>query len=78
MPKQPHPSKRDDPAADLTVSERILLFCLASNTDWIRAGIAPSIAQAMTIKNYVVRDSAGKLALTDKGREAFYALIASA
>jgi hypothetical protein len=36
MPKRPFQSAT---AADLTVRERVLLFCIASGTDWQKAGV---------------------------------------
>jgi hypothetical protein len=30
-------------AAELTVPERVLLFCLASDTNWVKAGVRPEI-----------------------------------
>jgi hypothetical protein len=40
----------DTIAAELTVQARVLLFCLASDTDWFKAGVAPSIAQHMLVR----------------------------
>jgi hypothetical protein len=37
-------------AAELTVPERVLLFCLASDTDWVKAGVSHSIAQHMLVR----------------------------
>jgi hypothetical protein len=34
--------------AQLTVPERVLLFCLASDTDWVKAGVTPP-AQVMLV-----------------------------
>jgi len=36
MPPRPSPAKI---ASDLRVLERIMLFCLASRTDWERGGV---------------------------------------
>jgi hypothetical protein len=38
-------------AAHLIVSERVLLFCLASGTDWAQAGVTQSTARHLMIKN---------------------------
>jgi hypothetical protein len=35
----------DSIAAELTVPERVLLFCLASDTNWVKAGVTHSTAQ---------------------------------
>jgi hypothetical protein len=37
-------------AAELTVPERVLLFCLASDTDWVTAGATHSIAQGLLVR----------------------------
>ncbi len=34
-------------AGGLSVQERVLLFCLSSNTDWQRAGVTHATAQHM-------------------------------
>jgi hypothetical protein len=39
------PPKPETIAAELTVPERVLLFCLASNNDWVKAGVTHAIAQ---------------------------------
>jgi hypothetical protein len=36
-------------AADLTVQERVLLFCLASGTEWAQAGVTGATATAMLV-----------------------------
>jgi hypothetical protein len=36
-------------AAELGVKERVLLFCLASGTDWERAGVTHSTAQHILV-----------------------------
>ncbi len=65
MPKRP-PSTPT--ASDLTVRERILLFCVASGTDWQRAGVPGETVTAMTVRGLVERDALGRLALTGRGR----------
>jgi hypothetical protein len=44
------------------------LFCIASKTEWERAGITDAAVTAMVIKGLSERDAAGKLALTKQGR----------
>jgi hypothetical protein len=39
---------QDPTASHLTVRERVLLFCVASGTDWQRAGIAGEVVTWMT------------------------------
>jgi hypothetical protein len=72
------PPKVDDPqaqAATLRISERILLFCIASKTEWERAGITGAEVTAMVIRGLIGRDPAGKLYLTKEGRAALLALL---
>jgi hypothetical protein len=65
-------------AAELTVSERVLLFCLASDTNWVKAGVSHSTAQHLLVRNLVERDHATDFALTDQGRSVLDALIKKA
>jgi hypothetical protein len=56
-------------AAKLTVPERLLLFCLASDTDWQAASITHATAQHMMVRGLIERDRAAtRYALTDQGR----------
>jgi hypothetical protein len=64
-------------AAGLTVPERVLLFCLASGTDWQKAGVTHATAQHMMIKCLVERQAAGSYVLTDEGRAVLEALLES-
>jgi hypothetical protein len=54
------------------VQERILLFCLASRTDWKRAGVTPKTVAGMVMKYLVTPTWASgappPLPLTDYGR----------
>jgi hypothetical protein len=43
-------------AAALTVSERLLLFCLATDTDWQAASITHATAQHMMVRGLIERD----------------------
>jgi hypothetical protein len=69
------PPNTDAIATELTVPERVLLFCLASGTDWVKAGVTHSTAQHLIVRNLVGRDHATQLALTDQGRAVLDALI---
>jgi hypothetical protein len=63
-------------AASLTVPERVLLFCLASNTDWQRASVTHVCAQQMMVRGLVERDGgAASYTLTDEGRTVLAALL---
>jgi hypothetical protein len=72
------PPKLDDPvaqAAALNIPERLLLFCIASKTEWARAGITGATATAMVVRGLIERDAAGELALTKQGRAILAALL---
>lgn len=63
-------------AADLPVSERVLLFCLASGTEWERAGVTHATAQQMLVRGLVDRAStSARFKLTPLGRDVLAALI---
>jgi hypothetical protein len=63
-------------APALTIPERILLFCIASGTDWERAGITGSTVTNMIVRGLIQRDPAGRLWLTKDGRAALDMLLA--
>jgi hypothetical protein len=65
----------DTIAAGLTVPERVLLFCLASGTDWVKAGIPRSTVQRLFVRNLVDHDRATKFVLTEQGRAVLAALL---
>ena len=50
----------------LSVAERVLLFCIASDTDPIEAG-ASSATHVMILKNLLERDQRGHLVITEFG-----------
>ena len=54
-------------AVDLTVRERVLLFCAAGKTDWEGVGIPDETVTAMVVKGLIERDAGGRLDLTDRG-----------
>ena len=54
----------------------LLVFCLATDTDWQAAGITHAIAQHMMVRGLVERDtSATSYRLTDQGRAVLAALL---
>jgi hypothetical protein len=58
------------------VPEHILLFCLASDTDWQAANTMRATAQQMTVRGLVERDrDATSYELTKQGRAALAALL---
>ena len=54
-------------AADLSTAERILLFCLASGTEWAEAGVTGKTETAMVVRGLIDRDSAARLVPTSGG-----------
>jgi hypothetical protein len=70
------PPKLGDPqaqAATLRIPERLLLFCIASKTEWERTGITDRDRHGD--QGLVERDAAGELTLTKRGRAVFAALL---
>jgi hypothetical protein len=55
-------------ATGLSISERVLLFCLASDTDPIRAGVPSETITAAKVKGFVDRKATGDLELTESVR----------
>jgi hypothetical protein len=51
----------DEVVAALSVRERVLLFCIASATDWLLARITEETVIAMLVKGLVQRDTTGRL-----------------
>jgi hypothetical protein len=62
-------------AEKLSVEERVLLFCVASDTEWARAGVTGATATAMTVKGLIERSSGDELVLTKDGRAVLDALL---
>jgi hypothetical protein len=62
-------------AAELSVPERVLLFCVASETEWAGAGVTGATATAMVVRGLIERDSADELTLTKHGRAVLEALL---
>jgi hypothetical protein len=64
-----------DSAAKPTVPERVLLFCLAWDTDWQKAGVTPATPQHMMVCGLIERDlAASRFILTEQG----HAMLAAA
>jgi hypothetical protein len=59
-------------AANLTVMERDLLFCLASGTDWAKAGVTSATVQHLIVRSLVERDRAGR---TEQGFDVLLSMI---
>ena len=73
---RPKPDSAAVQAAALSVSERVLLFCVASGTDWERAGITGTMVTATVIRGLIAREPTGGLYLTKDGRAAVRTLLA--
>jgi hypothetical protein len=72
MAKTPTP---ESIAAELTVPERILLFCVASDTDWQAASVTHATAQHMMVRGLIERDqAASRFVLTKQARAVLAAL----
>jgi hypothetical protein len=54
-------------ADGLTIPERLILFYLASGTDWQKAGITHATAQHMMIRGLIDREGAASFVLTEEG-----------
>jgi hypothetical protein len=72
MPKRP---PQDPTASDLTVRERVLLFCIASRTDWQKAGVPGETVLNMIEKGLIVGHPFDRLALTMRGRAVLKAML---
>jgi hypothetical protein len=59
----------------LSVPERILLFCVASATEWERAGVTGSTVTVMIVRGLIERDAGGRLIPTKQGRATLTALL---
>jgi hypothetical protein len=60
----------------LTVPERVLLFCVASGTEWLKAGVTSATVQHMLVRSLIERDPATmRLALTAQGHDVLAALV---
>jgi hypothetical protein len=62
-------------ATGLSVPERMLLFCVASGTNWQKASVTAETVPVTVVKGLVQGDTAGRLSLTAEGRAALRALL---
>ena len=63
-------------AARLTAEERLLLFCLASGSDWQAASITRATAEYMLMRGLIERSGgATSYKLTDQGRAVLRAMF---
>jgi hypothetical protein len=64
-----------DVAASLTVPERMMLFCVASDTDWVKAGVRAVTTRALLVKGLIERWHTSRYRLTKEGRAVFDVLV---
>jgi hypothetical protein len=70
--------KSDNPGAQaqaLSIPARLLLFCVATRTDWERAGIPRATLTTMVVRGLIERDVAGGLTITNQRRATLMALL---
>jgi hypothetical protein len=60
--------------ADLSVPERLLLFCVASGTEWQKV-VNQAAVKRMIVHGLIQRDPLGHLSLTKEGRAALDTLL---
>jgi hypothetical protein len=56
-------------AARLLARERVLLFCIATNTDWTEAGVTEAVLQVAMVIDLIERVPPHRYVLTKLGRE---------
>jgi hypothetical protein len=68
-------SKPETIAASLNVSERLLLFCIATDSDWAGTGITNATVRIMQVINLIEREpGATRFTLTEQGHVVLAAL----
>jgi hypothetical protein len=68
--------KPETTASDLRIPERVMLFCLASGTDWEHAGVTYATPQHLLLRGLIDRAStSARFKLTPLGRAVFDALV---
>ena len=67
--------KPDSPVQALSVPARLLLFCVATRTDWGPAGITSATVTTTVVRGLIERDVAGGLTITKQGRAVLAALV---
>jgi hypothetical protein len=59
----------------LSTTERILLFCVGTETSWERTGVTGVTVTSMVITGLIQRDPIGALRLTKEGRATLAAMV---
>jgi len=63
-------------AARLDIYERLLLYCVVSGADYVRAGMSDTVARTMVAKDLLILDrKTARLVLTARGRKIVHALL---
>jgi hypothetical protein len=75
MSRPPKKQAPEPAAPTLSIPARLLLFCVASGTDWERAGIPRATVTTMVVRGLIERDVAGGLTITDQVRAVLMALL---
>jgi hypothetical protein len=69
-------NRLDALGTELSVAERILLFCVASGTEWEWAGVTGATVAVLVVRGLIERDAGGRLVLTKPGSAVLDAMIA--
>jgi hypothetical protein len=51
---------------ELSIPERILLFCVASGTEWEWASVTGATVTVLVVRGLIERDAEGRLVLVDQ------------
>jgi hypothetical protein len=62
-------------AANLSTSQRVLLFCVASRTDRVSAGVANATVEFLIELGLIEHDHTGTHRLTERGRAVLNVLL---
>jgi hypothetical protein len=71
----PNPESPAAQAQALSISARLLLFCVATRIEWERAGITRTTVTTLVVRGLIERDVAGGLTITQQGRAVLAALL---
>jgi hypothetical protein len=59
----------------LSMTERMLLFCIGSQTSWERTAVTRATITSLVITGLIQRDPAGTLRLTKEGRASLLTML---
>jgi hypothetical protein len=59
----------------LSVRERLVLFCLATGTDWQNVAGGGETVTGLMVKGLITHDAGGVFALADRGRAVLRAML---